>query len=131
MSRTFVSGPAVRYILHPFLISPDLFLNSWFRFEKDLSWSLEQVIWTLLFSIIIVISILGNTLVLWIILAHKTMWSVPNYFLLNLTIADLLMAALNCVPRFFYQTKQASNRCGQNFTNYYEQKFLIFSAFCL
>ena len=105
MSRTFVSGTAVCYILHPFFISSDVLLNSWFRFEKDLSWSLEQVIWTLLFSIIIIISILGNTLVLWIILAHKTMWSVPNYFLLNLTIADLLMAALNCVPRFFYQTK--------------------------
>ena len=61
---------------------------------------MEQIIWTFLFSVIVVIAIMGNAMVLWIILAHRTMWSVPNYFLLNLTIADLLMAALNCVPRW-------------------------------
>ena len=69
------------------------------RDEKDLSWRADQIIWTFLFSVIVVIAIMGNAMVLWIILAHRTMWSVPNYFLLNLTIADLLMAALNCVPR--------------------------------
>ena len=71
-----------------------------FRSEEDQSWNVEQVIWTFLFSVIVVIAIMGNAMVLWIILAHRTMWSVPNYFLLNLTIADLLMAALNCVPRW-------------------------------
>ena len=73
--------------------------NIFFRGKEDLTWSLEQIIWTFLFSVIVVIAIMGNAMVLWIILAHRTMWSVPNYFLLNLTIADLLMAALNCVPR--------------------------------
>ena len=77
-----------------------LLIPKLFRGEDDLSWSLEQVIWTFLFSVIVVIAIMGNAMVLWIILAHRTMWSVPNYFLLNLTIADLLMAALNCVPRW-------------------------------
>ena len=34
--------------------------------------------------------------------AHQTMWSVTNYFLVNLTIADLLMATLNCIPSFIF-----------------------------
>ena len=42
-----------------------------FRGEEDLSWSLEQIIWTFLQSVIIVIAIMGNAMVLWIILAHR------------------------------------------------------------
>ena len=30
------------------------------------------------------------------------MWSVTNYFLLNLTLADILMATLNCIFSFIY-----------------------------
>ena len=30
------------------------------------------------------------------------MWSVTNYFLLNLTFADILMATLNCIFSFIY-----------------------------
>ena len=30
------------------------------------------------------------------------MWSVTNYFLLNLSVADILMAALNCTVSFLY-----------------------------
>ena len=30
-----------------------------------------------------VISILGNTLVLWTVLAHRRMWSLTNYFLVK------------------------------------------------
>ena len=32
------------------------------------NWTLEQVIWTFCFSLILVVAILGNTIVLWIIL---------------------------------------------------------------
>ena len=45
-----------------------------------------------------VISILGNTLVLWTVLAHRRMWSLTNYFLVNLAVADLGMAVFNCIP---------------------------------
>ena len=49
-------------------------------------------------SLMQVISILGNTLVLWTVLAHRRMWSLTNYFLVNLAIADLGMAVFNCIP---------------------------------
>ena len=62
-------------------------------------WHLEDVLWTGAFSIILIISILGNSLVLWTVLAHRRMWSVTNYFLVNLAAADLGIAVLNCIPR--------------------------------
>ena len=40
--------------------------------------------------------------VIWIVTAHRRMWSVTNYFLLNLTLADLLMATFNCTVSFIY-----------------------------
>ena len=30
------------------------------------------------------------------------MWSVTNYFLLNLAVADILMATFNCIFSFIY-----------------------------
>ena len=30
------------------------------------------------------------------------MWSVTNYFLVNLTAADLMMSILNCIPSFIF-----------------------------
>ena len=34
--------------------------------------------------------------------AHRRMWSVTNFFLINLTMADILMATLNCIFSFIY-----------------------------
>lgn len=61
-------------------------------------WSAGDIIWTTTFSVILVASILGNTLVLWTVLAHRRMWSLTNYFLVNLAVADLGMAVFNCIP---------------------------------
>ena len=61
-------------------------------------WSAGDIIWTTAFSVILVASILGNTLVLWTVLAHRRMWSLTNYFLVNLAVADLGMAVFNCIP---------------------------------
>ena len=33
---------------------------------------------------------------------HKRMWSVTNYYLLNLTMADIMMATLNCIFSFIF-----------------------------
>ena len=36
------------------------------------------------------------------IAAHRRMWSLTNYFLVNLALADLGMATLNCIPSFIF-----------------------------
>jgi hypothetical protein len=41
-----------------------------------------------MFCIIAAAAIIGNFTVIWIILAHRKMRTVTNYFLLNLAIAD-------------------------------------------
>uniref|UniRef100_G1N336 Neuromedin-K receptor n=1 Tax=Meleagris gallopavo TaxID=9103 RepID=G1N336_MELGA len=44
----------------------------------------------------------GNLIVIWIILAHKRMRTVTNYFLVNLAFSDASMAAFNTVINFIY-----------------------------
>ena len=44
----------------------------------------------------------GSRQVLWTVCAHRRMWSVTNYFLLNLTLSDILMATLNTTFSFIY-----------------------------
>jgi hypothetical protein len=38
---------------------------------EDEEWQVDQVIWTLLFSLILVIAMLGNSIVIWIILGEQ------------------------------------------------------------
>ncbi|NXU79122.1 NK1R protein, partial [Oreotrochilus melanogaster] len=44
----------------------------------------------------------GNVVVMWIILAHKRMRTVTNYFLVNLAFAEASMSAFNTVVNFTY-----------------------------
>ena len=37
------------------------------------------------------------------------MWTVTNYFLLNLTVADIMMATFNCLPSFIYMRDRFVN----------------------
>ena len=30
------------------------------------------------------------------------MWSIPNAYIINMSLADLLMTCLNCIPNFIY-----------------------------
>ena len=53
-------------------------------------------------SIMIVNAVIGNIVVFWIVLAHKRMHNVTNYFLVNLSCADLMMSALNTLFNFIY-----------------------------
>lgn len=55
----------------------------------------QQTIFYAAFLVITVISAGGNLIVIWIVLAHKPMRSVTNYFLVNLAIADFLISILN------------------------------------
>ncbi|XP_069070213.1 substance-P receptor isoform X1 [Pleurodeles waltl] len=62
----------------------------------------QIALWAVAYSIIIVVSVVGNIIVMWIILAHKRMRTVTNYFLLNLAFAEASMAAFNTVINFTY-----------------------------
>ena len=43
-----------------------------------------------------------NILVIWIVMSHARMRSVTNYFIVNLSIADIMNATLNVIPNFTY-----------------------------
>nr|DAA35151.1 TPA_inf: tachykinin receptor 1a [Tetraodon nigroviridis] len=60
------------------------------------------VLWAIAYSCIVVVSVVGNLTVIWIIVAHKRMRTVTNYFLLNLAFAEASMSAFNTVINFTY-----------------------------
>ncbi|XP_045490304.1 tachykinin-like peptides receptor 99D isoform X2 [Pieris rapae] len=62
----------------------------------------RQLLWTVLFAGMVVVSTVGNLVVIWIVLANKRMRSVTNYFLVNLSIADAMMSTLNVTFNFTY-----------------------------
>ena len=43
-----------------------------------------------------------NECVIGVFAAHRRMWTVTNYFLVNLSVSDLLLAVLNCFFNFVY-----------------------------
>ena len=57
----------------------------------------------------IVNAVIGNIVVFWIVLAHKRMHNVTNYFLVNLSCADLMMSALNTLFNFIYMKDRYSH----------------------
>ncbi|XP_077097986.1 neuromedin-K receptor [Siphateles boraxobius] len=59
-------------------------------------------LWSLAFSLVLLVSVTGNLIVIWIIVAHKRMRTVTNYFLLNLAVSDACVAALNALVNFVY-----------------------------
>ena len=105
------------WICHSCIFAKLCFLS---RSPEVPDWTYDQILWTLGFSLILITAILGNTSVLWIITgrlidcsnpdlrsnpviaAHKCMWTITNYFLLNLTLSDLLMATFNMIPSFIF-----------------------------
>ncbi|XP_023676542.1 tachykinin receptor 1a isoform X1 [Paramormyrops kingsleyae] len=60
------------------------------------------VLWAIAYSSIVIVSVVGNVVVIWIILAHKRMRTVTNYFLVNLAFAEASMSAFNTVINFTY-----------------------------
>ncbi|XP_034943703.1 tachykinin-like peptides receptor 99D isoform X4 [Chelonus insularis] len=62
----------------------------------------RQIIWTFLFVGMIIVATLGNIIVIWIVLRHKRMRTVTNYFLVNLSIADAMVSTLNVTFNYFY-----------------------------
>ncbi|XP_076848352.1 LOW QUALITY PROTEIN: tachykinin receptor 1a [Brachyhypopomus gauderio] len=60
------------------------------------------VLWAVAYCTIVIVSVVGNITVVWIILAHKRMRTVTNYFLVNLAFAEASMSAFNTVINFVY-----------------------------
>ncbi|XP_043087477.1 tachykinin receptor 1b [Puntigrus tetrazona] len=62
----------------------------------------QIVLWAIAYCCIVLVSVVGNITVIWIILAHKRMRTVTNYFLVNLAFAEASMSAFNTVINFVY-----------------------------
>lgn len=62
----------------------------------------QQAFWTLLFGLVVIIAAGGNLIVIWIVLVHRRMRTVTNYFIVNLSIADTMVSVLNVVFNFVY-----------------------------
>ncbi|XP_014211867.1 tachykinin-like peptides receptor 99D [Copidosoma floridanum] len=62
----------------------------------------RQLFWTFLFAIMIIVSTGGNLIVIWIVLTHKRMRTVTNYFLVNLSVADTMVSTLNVIFNYVY-----------------------------
>lgn len=60
------------------------------------------VLWSVAYSLVLAVAVFGNLIVIWIVLAHKRMRTVTNYFLLNLAFSDASMAAFNTLINFIY-----------------------------
>ncbi|XP_050600134.1 tachykinin-like peptides receptor 86C isoform X3 [Bombus affinis] len=87
-----------RQVLH------DAFLDCLFNYQErpfDLSWW-QKLFWSLIFAAMLLVATGGNIIVIWIVLAHQRMRTVTNYFLVNLSVADLMMSLLNCVFNFIF-----------------------------
>ncbi|CAL1529744.1 unnamed protein product [Lymnaea stagnalis] len=66
----------------------------------------QQSIFYAMFLVMFLVAAGGNIIVIWIVLAHKGMRTVTNYFLVNLAIADVLISIFNVPFHFTYMLYQ-------------------------
>ncbi|XP_060599056.1 RYamide receptor-like [Ruditapes philippinarum] len=59
-----------------------------------------QVLIIVMYSIITIIAVGGNGIVCYLVYAYKRMHTVPNYFIVNLAVSDIIMAVF-CIPFTF------------------------------
>ncbi|XP_053125907.1 substance-P receptor [Hemicordylus capensis] len=62
----------------------------------------QVALWAVAYALVVLVAVVGNVVVMWIILAHKRMRTVTNYFLVNLAFAEASMAAFNTLVNFTY-----------------------------
>nr|XP_039333875.1 substance-K receptor isoform X2 [Saimiri boliviensis boliviensis] len=62
----------------------------------------QLALWATAYLALVLVAVTGNATVIWIILAHRRMRTVTNYFIVNLALADLCMAAFNATFNFVY-----------------------------
>ena len=61
-----------------------------------------QLFYIVAFVAMVIVATGGNIIVIWIVLAHKRMRTVTNYFLVNLAVADTLISVFNTVFNSVY-----------------------------
>eukprot|EP00914_Ancora_sagittata_P000290 GHVO01000807.1.p1 GENE.GHVO01000807.1~~GHVO01000807.1.p1 ORF type:complete len:387 (+),score=24.43 GHVO01000807.1:235-1395(+) len=61
-----------------------------------------SLLYIVAFVVMVLVASGGNLIVIWIVLAHKRMRTVTNYFLVNLAAADLMITILNTLFNFVY-----------------------------
>jgi len=61
-----------------------------------------QLVYIAAFGTMVVVAAGGNLIVIWIVLGHKRMRTVTNYFLVNLATADVFIAILNTTVNSVY-----------------------------
>ncbi|XP_052520959.1 substance-P receptor [Tympanuchus pallidicinctus] len=93
------SPPLEAELEHRWLLNASLNESSANQFVQPL-W--QVALWAIAYTLIVVVSVVGNVVVMWIILAHKRMRTVTNYFLVNLAFAEASMSAFNTVVNFTY-----------------------------
>ena len=54
----------------------------------------------------VLLAVCGNSIVIWIVLAHRRMRTPTNYFLVNLAYADVLNAIFNIPFNGYYMVAQ-------------------------
>ncbi|XP_076315535.1 tachykinin-like peptides receptor 86C [Tachypleus tridentatus] len=62
----------------------------------------QQMLWGIVFGLMIVIALIGNAISVWVVLAHRGMRTVTNYFILNLSSADFTMTLFNTTFNFVF-----------------------------
>lgn len=55
---------------------------------------------------VVLLAFCGNSIVIWIVLAHRRMRTPTNYFLVNLACADVLNAVFNISFNGYYMVAQ-------------------------
>ncbi|CAF4663519.1 unnamed protein product, partial [Rotaria sp. Silwood2] len=65
-----------------------------------------QCIFLFLFTIVVLLAVSGNSIVIWIVLAHRRMRTPTNYFLVNLAYADVLNSIFNIPFNGYYMVVQ-------------------------
>jgi len=83
------------------IVSGNPYVLTW---GAQLVYSLAFVTMILLIAFVsmVVVAVGGNAVVVWIVVAHRRMRSVTNYFLVNLSLADGLQSVFNTLFNFVY-----------------------------
>ncbi|XP_034286508.1 substance-P receptor-like [Pantherophis guttatus] len=67
----------------------------------------QVALWASAYALVVLVSVVGNLVVMWVVLAHRRMRTVTNYLLVNLAFAEAAMAAFNTLVNFTYAVHNA------------------------